>query len=105
MLNRLLRKRTPVRPIDSAAIPEGRRVYAIGDVHGRNDLLQQLLDKIIKDDGQRGKADSEIIFLGDLVDRGPDSAGVIMRKSIWQRRRAMKNRCDFSIASAAAKRS
>jgi len=77
MLNHLLRKRPPVRPIDSAAIPAGRRVYAIGDVHGRNDLLQQLLDKIIKDDGQRGKADSEIIFLGDLVDRGPDSAGVI----------------------------
>jgi serine/threonine protein phosphatase 1 len=77
MLNRLLRKKTPPRPIDSAAIPEGRRIYAIGDVHGRNDLLLQLLEKIVKDDGERGGAESEIIFLGDLVDRGPDSAGVI----------------------------
>lgn len=77
MLNRLLRKRKPSRPIDSASIPEGRRVYAIGDVHGRNDLLQQLLERIIKDDDQRGDVQSEIIFLGDLVDRGPDSAGVL----------------------------
>ncbi len=77
MLNRLLRKKKSSRPIDSATIPEGRRVYAIGDIHGRNDLLQQLLDKIIKDDAERGAVQSEIIFLGDLVDRGPDSAGVI----------------------------
>lgn len=77
MLNRLLRRKKPIRPIDSATIPEGRRVYAIGDIHGRNDLLQQLLDKIIKDDGERGDVQSEIIFLGDLVDRGPDSAGVL----------------------------
>ncbi len=77
MLKRLLRKKKPSRPIDSATIPEGRRVYAIGDVHGRNDLLKKLLDKIIKDDGERDSAESEIIFLGDLVDRGPDSAGVI----------------------------
>ncbi len=77
MLNRLLRKKKPASPIDDATIPEGRRVYAIGDVHGRNDLLQQLLEKIVRDDGERDQAQSEIIFLGDLVDRGPDSAGVI----------------------------
>ena len=77
MLKRLLRKNKTPRPIDSATIPEGRRVYAIGDIHGRNDLLQQLLDKISQDDRQRDSARSEIIFLGDLVDRGPDSAGVI----------------------------
>jgi len=77
MLKRLLRKKKSIRPIDSATVPEGRRIYAIGDVHGRNDLLQRLLDKIIKDDGERDSAESEIIFLGDLVDRGPDSAGVI----------------------------
>ncbi|MEO9601032.1 metallophosphoesterase family protein [Parasphingorhabdus sp.] len=77
MLKRLLRKKKPDRPIDSATIPENRRVYAIGDVHGCNDLLLQLLDKIIKDDGERDTVESEIIFLGDLVDRGPDSAGVL----------------------------
>ncbi|WP_343040080.1 metallophosphoesterase family protein [Parasphingorhabdus halotolerans] len=63
--------------MDEARIPEGRRVYAIGDIHGRNDLLNILLEKIVQDDADRGDAKSEIIFLGDLVDRGPDSAGVI----------------------------
>ncbi len=77
MLKRLLRRKKSSRPIDSATVPEGRRVYAIGDIHGRNDLLQQLLDQIVEDDAKRGDIESEIIFLGDLVDRGPDSAGVI----------------------------
>jgi len=77
MLNRLLRRKKPSRPIDGATVPAGRRIYAIGDIHGRNDLLRQLLDKIEKDDRERGEAESEIIFLGDLVDRGPDSAGVL----------------------------
>ncbi|MEH6790777.1 metallophosphoesterase family protein [Parasphingorhabdus sp.] len=77
MLNSLLRRKKPARPIENATVPEGRRVYAIGDVHGRNDLLLQLIEKIIEDDGARDKVESEIIFLGDLVDRGPDSAGVL----------------------------
>ncbi len=77
MLKRLFNKKSKVCPLDTACVPEGRRVYAIGDIHGRNDLLQQLIEKIIDDDAKRGDVNSEIIFLGDLVDRGPDSAGVI----------------------------
>jgi serine/threonine protein phosphatase 1 len=77
MFSRLLKKATWTRPVDSARIPDGMRVYAIGDVHGRNDLLQSLLAQIDADDAERGKAETQIIFLGDLVDRGPDSAGVI----------------------------
>ena len=77
MLKRLFNKKPKVSPLDTACIPEGRRVYAIGDIHGRNDLLLQLIEKIIDDDAERGDCSSEIIFLGDLVDRGPDSAGVI----------------------------
>ncbi|MEP4972223.1 metallophosphoesterase family protein [Parasphingorhabdus sp.] len=77
MLKRLFSKKTETRPLDTACIPDGRRVYAIGDIHGRNDLLQQLIEKIIDDDAKRGDFSSEIIFLGDLVDRGPDSSGVI----------------------------
>lgn len=61
------------------SIPEGRRVYAIGDVHGRLDLLDILLEKIAEDDTRRGESDTEIIFLGDLIDRGPASAGVVER--------------------------
>jgi serine/threonine protein phosphatase 1 len=60
-------------------VPAGTRVYAIGDIHGRRDLLDQLLFRIEADAKARGSADTQIIFLGDLVDRGPDSAGVVQR--------------------------
>ena len=60
-----------------ASIPAGMRVYAIGDVHGRLDLLKTLLGQIIADDRHREPADTQIILLGDLVDRGPESAGVV----------------------------
>lgn len=64
------------------SIPEGRRVYAVGDIHGRLDLLDILLDRIAEDDAYRESAHTDIIFLGDLVDRGPDSAGVVERLRI-----------------------
>lgn len=67
------------RPSEAPIIPEGRRIYAVGDIHGRLDLLDALLDKIAEDDAQRGRSETGIIFLGDLVDRGPDSAGVVER--------------------------
>jgi serine/threonine protein phosphatase 1 len=60
-------------------VPEGVRVYAIGDIHGRLDLLDALLARIDEDDAERGPARTELIFLGDLVDRGPESAGVVER--------------------------
>lgn len=77
MLARLFKRTAKKRPIDTARVPDGVRVYAIGDVHGRNDLLQSLLSQIDRDTMQRGPAQTQIIFLGDLVDRGDDSAGVI----------------------------
>lgn len=77
MLARLFKRSAIKRPIETARVPDGVRVYAIGDVHGRNDLLQPLLDQIARDDTTRGAAETQIIFLGDLVDRGDDSAGVI----------------------------
>lgn len=61
------------------SIPPGRRVYAVGDIHGRLDLLDLLLERIAQDDACRGRRDTDIIFLGDLIDRGPDSAGVVER--------------------------
>ena len=60
-------------------IPDGQRVYAIGDIHGRLDLLDDLIARIDADDAQRRPARTTIIVLGDLVDRGPDSAGVVDR--------------------------
>ena len=64
-------------PRIEATVPEGMRVYAIGDVHGRFDLLIGLLRQIEDDDAARGEADTNIIFLGDLIDRGAYSAEVI----------------------------
>jgi serine/threonine protein phosphatase 1 len=59
--------------------PSDLRVYAVGDVHGRRDLLDQLLDKIEQDISSRAPRRTLIVFLGDLIDRGPDSRGVIER--------------------------
>lgn len=65
--------------IAARSVPEGQRVYAVGDIHGCRDLLEDLLAEIAADDRARGDAQTQIVFLGDLVDRGPDSAGVIDR--------------------------
>ena len=65
-------------PIPVTRVPEGVIVYAVGDVHGRLDLLQKLAEQI--------RADAEpflethkcaVVFLGDYVDRGFQSRGVI----------------------------
>ena len=48
-------------------------IYAIGDIHGHLDKLEEVIDHILADGGH----DAEVVFLGDLVDRGPDSKGVI----------------------------
>jgi serine/threonine protein phosphatase 1 len=61
------------------AAPRGRRAYAIGDVHGRLDLLEEMLALIEADNGRRPRARTTIVFLGDLIDRGPESAGVVER--------------------------
>lgn len=59
--------------------PKGHRAYAIGDIHGRLDLLDEILDKIKTDDERRVSARTTIVFLGDLIDRGPQSAQVVER--------------------------
>lgn len=62
-----------------SAAPPGHRAYAVGDVHGRLDLLNELLGKISADNLGRPPAQTTIVFLGDLIDRGPQSAGVVER--------------------------
>lgn len=62
------------------SVPVGQRIYAIGDIHGRLDLLDQLLRMIATDDAERGPIRRRtLVFLGDYVDRGADSRGVIER--------------------------
>lgn len=70
---------------DGRAVPEGVRVYAVGDVHGRLDLLDRMLKLIAADVEVRSVEKGPtlerkvIVYLGDYVDRGPDSRGVIDR--------------------------
>lgn len=60
------------------AIPNGLRVYAIGDIHGRCDLLDEIHGYIKADiDGSEPVEKNIIIYLGDYIDRGGDSRGVI----------------------------
>ncbi len=59
-----------------ASVPDGKRIYAIGDVHGCADLLDRLLALIDADAAGEPYA---LVFLGDYVDRGPDSRGVLSR--------------------------
>ena len=67
------------RPAALPSVPGGYRLYAVGDVHGREDLLVDLLGKIEADQKMRGPAKCVLVFLGDLIDRGPYSAQVVER--------------------------
>lgn len=53
------------------------QTYAIGDIHGQYDLMMRAFDRIETDRAREGAPDSPVVVLGDLVDRGPNSAGVI----------------------------
>lgn len=78
-INRIKRlfEKPDTRPARVYRLPEGQRLYAIGDIHGRSDLLDRLLAKIDADDAARGPAETFLILLGDLVDRGPQSREVV----------------------------
>lgn len=74
----IFRKRQALTQI-VRALPQGQRVYAVGDVHGCLDQLNSLIAQIEADDRSRGDAQTQLIFLGDVLDRGPNSSGVIER--------------------------
>lgn len=67
----------PDRSTSGAWVPADTRVYAIGDIHGRLDLLERLLGLIRKNAAGSDAARKIIVYLGDYVDRGPDSAGIV----------------------------
>ncbi len=75
----LFKRRPPQRPVHR--IPDPLVVYAVGDVHGRDDLLERAARAIEEDARTRPQAQHTTIFLGDYVDRGSGSAAVIERLS------------------------
>jgi serine/threonine protein phosphatase 1 len=63
----------------TSPLPPDIRIYAIGDVHGRADLLDAIHRAIAADLAARPVARAQVVHLGDYIDRGPDSAGVLAR--------------------------
>jgi serine/threonine protein phosphatase 1 len=68
--------------LGEARVPEGLRLYAIGDVHGCDDLLAAIHARIAEDLTARPAEDHRIIHVGDYVDRGPATAAVVERLSL-----------------------
>jgi serine/threonine protein phosphatase 1 len=64
-------------PTQRARLPDGRRIYAVGDIHGCAVLLADILNRIDNDVAYRPAARVLQVFLGDYIDRGPDSREVI----------------------------
>lgn len=64
---------------DNAGLPAGLRLYAVGDVHGCLERLDHLIEQIVADAAAHDAERKLIVFLGDYVDRGPDSRGVLER--------------------------
>lgn len=87
-LSRLFRP--PATSAPHACAPRGERWYVVGDIHGRQDLFAALADAIDADDASAEPAQTQVVLLGDLVDRGPDSAGVIAHARAWQRQRRVR---------------
>ncbi len=74
-------RRRPIAQVPVVApppsLPPGRRVYAIGDVHGRLDLLHRAVDAALVDVATDPIERVYLVFLGDLIDRGPASREIL----------------------------
>jgi serine/threonine protein phosphatase 1 len=75
-----LKRRSEAAARSRHAVPDKLRVYAIGDIHGCRAELDRMLDVIAAECASAG-VPAHLVFLGDLVDRGPDSSGVLERLS------------------------
>ncbi len=72
------RTKTQATPV--ARVPDGTRLYAIGDIHGRDDLLERLLQAILRDAASAAAGMRRVLlYVGDYVDRGLASRQVIER--------------------------
>lgn len=65
------------RRVTEPSVPRGTRVYAIGDIHGRADLLREI-HRLIREDFNRAPVERPVVvYLGDYIDRGPGSRQVV----------------------------
>ncbi len=80
---------------EAPCLPPGLRAYAVGDIHGCSHLLMSLIEAIESDiaEGEKDGVQSQVILLGDLVDRGPDSAGVVELARKWKKLRDINILC------------
>ncbi len=74
-----LRERFGAAPALSPRAPDGMRLYAVGDIHGRDDLLAALMALVEADAARAPELRKVLIFLGDYVDRGLQSKSVLDR--------------------------
>jgi serine/threonine protein phosphatase 1 len=93
MFDKLSKLFRPQPAVPLPSVPPGTRIYAVGDIHGRLDLFAALIAAIEADDAARPQARTTIVLLGDLIDRGPDSAGVIASARALKARRDLRILC------------
>lgn len=77
MISTLFKRKRKAGPPSKPSVPAGATVWAVGDIHGRQDLLQPLVEAIITDSEAAPASRTVVIFLGDYIDRGPNSRGVL----------------------------
>lgn len=77
MISTLFRQKAKIAAPKMPRVPEGAVMWAVGDVHGRLDLLTPLVETIMADAANSDAKRKVVVFLGDYIDRGPDSRGVI----------------------------
>src|SRR5262249_55300872 len=64
-------------PVTTRRVPDGKLAYCVGDIHGRDDLLRELAERVASDMRARSFDHAVTVFLGDYIDRGPGSKSVI----------------------------
>src|SRR5262249_22052476 len=69
----------PVVTLSHPIVLDRTRSYVIGDIHGRSDLLDRMVEHISRDLDANPISDCMTVTLGDYIDRGPDSRGVLDR--------------------------
>lgn len=77
MISRLFKRKPQVSAPRTPTTPQGVVAWAVGDIHGRLDLLEPLVQHIIADSAATTAEQTVVVFLGDYIDRGPRSREVI----------------------------